>query len=60
MPCTTHLAAAPISKQNSLVFARVFQPESGRPEKLETDGVVSAANHVGKREVLAPKVDYAA
>jgi S-DNA-T family DNA segregation ATPase FtsK/SpoIIIE len=29
-------------------------------EKMETDGVVSGANHVGKREVLAPKGDYAA
>jgi S-DNA-T family DNA segregation ATPase FtsK/SpoIIIE len=29
-------------------------------EKMEADGVVSAANHVGKREVLAPKGDYAA
>ncbi len=29
-------------------------------EKMEADGVVTAANHVGKREVLAPKGDYAA
>jgi S-DNA-T family DNA segregation ATPase FtsK/SpoIIIE len=29
-------------------------------ERMETEGVVSAANHVGKREVLAPKGDYAA
>jgi S-DNA-T family DNA segregation ATPase FtsK/SpoIIIE len=29
-------------------------------EKMEADGVISAANHVGKREVLAPKGDYAA
>jgi S-DNA-T family DNA segregation ATPase FtsK/SpoIIIE len=29
-------------------------------EKMEAEGVVSAANHVGKREVLAPKGDYAA
>ena len=28
-------------------------------EKMETDGVVSSANHVGKREVLAPKGEYA-
>jgi len=29
-------------------------------EKMESEGVVSSANHVGKREVLAPKGDYAA
>jgi S-DNA-T family DNA segregation ATPase FtsK/SpoIIIE len=29
-------------------------------EKMEAEGVVGAANHVGKREVLAPKGDYAA
>jgi S-DNA-T family DNA segregation ATPase FtsK/SpoIIIE len=29
-------------------------------ERMEAEGVVSAANHVGKREVLAPKGDYAA
>jgi len=29
-------------------------------ERMEGEGVVSAANHVGKREVLAPKGDYAA
>jgi DNA segregation ATPase FtsK/SpoIIIE, S-DNA-T family len=29
-------------------------------ERMEADGVVGAANHVGKREVLAPKGDYAA
>jgi len=28
-------------------------------ERMEADGVVSAANHVGKREVLAPKGEYA-
>jgi S-DNA-T family DNA segregation ATPase FtsK/SpoIIIE len=28
-------------------------------EKMEAEGVVGAANHVGKREVLAPKGDYA-
>ncbi len=28
-------------------------------EKMEAEGVVSSANHVGKREVLAPKGDYA-
>jgi S-DNA-T family DNA segregation ATPase FtsK/SpoIIIE len=28
-------------------------------ERMEADGVVGAANHVGKREVLAPKGDYA-
>ena len=28
-------------------------------ERMEAEGVVSAANHVGKREVLAPKGDYA-
>lgn len=27
-------------------------------ERMESDGVVSAANHVGKREVLVPKRDY--
>jgi hypothetical protein len=25
---------------------------------METEGVVSTANHVGKREVLAPKGEY--
>jgi S-DNA-T family DNA segregation ATPase FtsK/SpoIIIE len=29
-------------------------------ERMEAGGVVGAANHVGKREVLAPKGDYAA
>jgi S-DNA-T family DNA segregation ATPase FtsK/SpoIIIE len=29
-------------------------------ERMEAEGVVSAANHVGKREVLAPTGDYAA
>ena len=28
-------------------------------ERMESEGVVGAANHVGKREVLAPKGDYA-
>ncbi len=28
-------------------------------ERMEAEGVVSSANHVGKREVLAPKGDYA-
>jgi S-DNA-T family DNA segregation ATPase FtsK/SpoIIIE len=28
-------------------------------ERMEAEGVVSAANHVGKREVIAPKGDYA-
>jgi DNA segregation ATPase FtsK/SpoIIIE, S-DNA-T family len=28
-------------------------------ERMEADGVVGSANHVGKREVLAPKGDYA-
>ena len=28
-------------------------------ERMEDEGVVSAANHVGKREVIAPKGDYA-
>ncbi len=28
-------------------------------EKMESEGVVGSANHVGKREVLAPKGDYA-
>jgi S-DNA-T family DNA segregation ATPase FtsK/SpoIIIE len=27
-------------------------------ERMEAEGVVSGANHVGKREVLAPKGDY--
>ena len=27
-------------------------------ERMEEEGVVSAANHVGKRNVLAPKKDY--
>ncbi len=27
-------------------------------ERMETEGVVSTANHVGKREVLAPKGEY--
>ncbi|MBM3539123.1 MAG: cell division protein FtsK, partial [Alphaproteobacteria bacterium] len=29
-------------------------------ERMEAEGVVSPANHVGKRDVLAPKGDYAA
>ncbi|MCA3244971.1 MAG: DNA translocase FtsK 4TM domain-containing protein [Azospirillum sp.] len=29
-------------------------------ERMEAEGVVGTANHVGKREVLAPKGDYAA
>ncbi len=29
-------------------------------ERMEKEGVVGASNHVGKREVLAPKGDYAA
>jgi S-DNA-T family DNA segregation ATPase FtsK/SpoIIIE len=28
-------------------------------ERMEAEGVVSSANHVGKREVLAPKGEYA-
>jgi S-DNA-T family DNA segregation ATPase FtsK/SpoIIIE len=28
-------------------------------ERMESEGVVGSANHVGKREVLAPKGDYA-
>jgi DNA segregation ATPase FtsK/SpoIIIE, S-DNA-T family len=28
-------------------------------ERMEAEGVVSPANHVGKREVIAPKGDYA-
>jgi S-DNA-T family DNA segregation ATPase FtsK/SpoIIIE len=28
-------------------------------ERMESEGVVSSANHVGKREVLAPKGEYA-
>jgi S-DNA-T family DNA segregation ATPase FtsK/SpoIIIE len=28
-------------------------------ERMEAEGVVSTANHVGKREVIAPKGDYA-
>jgi S-DNA-T family DNA segregation ATPase FtsK/SpoIIIE len=28
-------------------------------ERMEAEGVVSGANHVGKREVIAPKGDYA-
>jgi S-DNA-T family DNA segregation ATPase FtsK/SpoIIIE len=29
-------------------------------ERMEKEGVVGPANHVGKREVIAPKGDYAA
>jgi S-DNA-T family DNA segregation ATPase FtsK/SpoIIIE len=29
-------------------------------ERMEKEGVVGPANHVGKREVVAPKGDYAA
>jgi S-DNA-T family DNA segregation ATPase FtsK/SpoIIIE len=28
-------------------------------ERMEKEGVVGPANHVGKREVIAPKGDYA-